>query len=328
MEKVDNLDVKDRKLLYYLSQDARYSDTQLAGKVGLSKNSIKYRVERLHKVGIIEKFTATINLGSLGFNTYTILLRFNENIYENMPIIDYFKNHEFISWVVSLSGQWDLFIEIIAKDSNHLSEIIEKMLNHFQDNLNTYKIFSSKDTLRVEHLIEDVYNDLKLQPLEIKERVNSVYKIDKIDKKILNLLVENSSLSFVEIATQLKTTTDVIRYRIKNLIDKGIIIKFFPEIDLKKLGYTDYIYTIKLKDISLKKFNELKKEVSNDTHLKYAFVDINSLQLILNCAFKTTEDVDIFTRNIRSKYHDIIENQEYLIVKEQILFNLFPKGLL
>ena len=47
------LDKKDKKLLYYLSKNARMSNTQLSNKIGLSKNSVKYRVERLLKEGII-----------------------------------------------------------------------------------------------------------------------------------------------------------------------------------------------------------------------------------------------------------------------------------
>jgi len=48
------LDKKDGKLLYFLSQNARLSQTQLAKKIGLSKNGVKYRVGRLLKEKIIK----------------------------------------------------------------------------------------------------------------------------------------------------------------------------------------------------------------------------------------------------------------------------------
>ncbi|MBU0467346.1 MAG: AsnC family transcriptional regulator [Nanoarchaeota archaeon] len=38
------LDTKDRKLLTLLDENARYSNSQLARKVGLSKPAIEYRL--------------------------------------------------------------------------------------------------------------------------------------------------------------------------------------------------------------------------------------------------------------------------------------------
>ena len=38
------LDVKDRKIIYHLSNNARISDTQLSKQVALSKNAVKYRI--------------------------------------------------------------------------------------------------------------------------------------------------------------------------------------------------------------------------------------------------------------------------------------------
>ena len=75
------LDVKDRKLLYYLSKDARTSDTQLSRKIKLSKTAIKHRVERFEKLNIIKKFTATLDHQIIGFTNFTLLLRFNDNEY-------------------------------------------------------------------------------------------------------------------------------------------------------------------------------------------------------------------------------------------------------
>jgi len=321
------LDIKDRKLLYYLSLDARTSDTQLAKKIGLSKNAVKYRTQRLLKEGIIKNFAAVVNLGAANFTTVTLLLRFNEDIYEKKEIIEYFKNHEFADWVVSLSGQWDLFVELAIKDFIHLDKLILEITNHFGTQLNTYQLFFSSYTLRVEHLIADFYKDLELE-LPAKPRTFQDYTLDAIDKKILYLLNQDSSLPYHTIAQKLETTMDVVRYRMKNLVNKGIIIKFFPEISLPKLGYTEYLYTIKLKNVSQEKMDSIKKRIQTNQNVTYAFVDITGFNLIFVCAFKTPEGIDHLSRNIRKEYSEMIQEQEYLIIKEQILFNLFPRGIL
>lgn len=76
------LDIKDRRLIYYLSQDARLTNTQLAKKIGLSKNAVQYRIERLKKEGVVKKFASIVNLSSLNLTTVDLLLKFNEDIYE------------------------------------------------------------------------------------------------------------------------------------------------------------------------------------------------------------------------------------------------------
>lgn len=322
------LDIRDRKLLYYLSQNSRISHTKLSEKLGLSKNAVKYRIERLLKDGIIKNFACTVNIGSLKLHTYTLLLKFNEDIYENKEIIEYFKKHAYADWVISLSGQWDLFVEIVIKNFSHLAKMIDEMIEHFGETLNTYQLFSSNDTLRVEHLVKDFYSDLNLMQIENKERTVKKFKIDEVDRKILSLLNEDSRLSFIELADRLNLTIDIVRYRIKNLIKNKIIIKFFPEISLPKLGYTKYLYMLKLKNLSKEKFKEIKNSIKNNNNVTYAFVDINSYNIIFECAYKSADGIDHLSRGLRNKYFDIIDKQEYLIIKEEILFNLFPKGLL
>ncbi len=322
------LDVKDRKLLYYLSLDGRASQTKLSKQVGLSKNAIKYRIERLINKGIITKFASVINIGSLNLDTFTLLLKFNEDIYENKDIIEYFRNHEYADWVVTLSGEWDIFAEFIYQDLGHMDKIIHEIIQKFGSLLNTYQMYSSMHPLRVEHLIAEFYKDLKLEPLMRKEKIMKKYEIDINDRRILNLLNEDSSLSYLAIAQKLNLTLDIVRYRIRNLIDNGIIIRFFPEVSLPKLGYTEYLYKIRLKNVSQEKMDSIKKIIKSDENITYAFFDITGFNMIFACAFKTPEGIDHLSRNLRKKYAEIIDEQEHYIIKEQITFNLFPKGLL
>jgi DNA-binding Lrp family transcriptional regulator len=325
---VAKLDLKDRKLLYYLSVDARASDTQLAKRVGLSKNSVKYRTERLKKEGVIRQFACVTNLGALKLTTFTLLLKFNEDIYEKPEIIEYFRQHELADWAVTLSGHWDIFVEVTAKDFGQLMQIISGIITHFSGTLSTYQLFSSNDTLRVEHLIADFYEDLKLEPMPLKPRTKEKYGVDETDKRILHLLNQDSTLPYLTIAQKLGLTIDVVRYRMKNLAEKGILVKCFPEISLPALGYTEYLYTIKLKNASLERMDSINKRIQTNTNVTYAFVDITGFNIVFMCAFRSPDGIDHLSRNLRKDYSDIIDEQDYLIVKEQVLFNLFPKGLL
>jgi|SRR3989338_6501837 len=322
------LDKKDRKLLYYLSLNARQSNTQLSKKIHLSKNAIAYRIERLQKEKIITQFSTVINIGSLGCTTIAFLMKFNEDIYEKKEIISYFKHHPFANWVITLSGQWDLFCEFIIDDITKMYQLTDEIIERWGKTINTQRLFISKETLRVEHLIADFYQDLKVEKIAQKERTSTIQKIDLTDKKILHHLNENSTLSYIQIANKINSSVDIIYYRIKNMQKNNLILKYFAEISLPKLGYTEYLYQLKLKNTNLTSLHKIKKQLQYNQNITYAFIDAASLTILFVCAYQNTQGIDHLSRLLRKEFQEIIEEQEYYIIKEQIQYTQFPKGMI
>ena len=322
-----SIDLKDRKILGEITENSRISYTQLSKKVHLSKNAVKYRIDRLKNKEIISQFTTIINLSALNLNTTTLLIRFNEDIYENKEVLNYFKNHRFANWLIVLSGQWDILVEFVIKDNNHLEEIINEMTKKFNNKINTYQTIFSMDIIKVKHTIPGIKPDLNYNKIKTEDRIKTKYKINETDKNILEILTKDSTLPYMTIAKKTNTTIDIVRNRIKNLIDKKIIIKFIADINLEKLDYTLYLQKIKLKNLSETKLKQLKKQIFYDKNITYAFFDPTSLNVLYISAFKKSNDIDQHTRSLRKSFSDIIEDQEYLLIKEELLFNLFPKGI-
>ena len=87
--------------------------------------------------------------------------------------------------------------------------------------------------------------------------------IDKIDKKILFELDRNCRIPDTQLAKIVGRSKESVRYRIKQLVEKGIITGFHTWIDPTKLGYNSYKIYLKLANIPEKKqafINLLKKE--------------------------------------------------------------------
>lgn len=61
--------------------------------------------------------------------------------------------------------------------------------------------------------------------------------MNKLDWKILELLDWEGREPINKIAKAVRSNKDVVAYRIKKLEEKGIIIRYFPVIDMHKLGY-------------------------------------------------------------------------------------------
>lgn len=322
------IDIKDKKLLYYLSENARMSHTQLAKQVGLSKNAIPYRIDRLKKLRIITKFATTLHFGAMQLETVGFLFKFNEDLYENAQILNFFKQHPFVDWVATLSGNWDLFAEFVSKDFNQLRQLTKEIIIQLGTLINSYEVFFSYSIIKVQHLPEHFYQGLELEALPVKKRETKQYTLDEKDKQILYILNQDASLSFIEIAKQLNLTLDIVRYRMKMLEQQNVILNYFPVVAVKHLGYNQYLLRIKLKNPLPEVIDKIKSTLKLHPHITYAFLDEISLHLIVVAAFTTSDEIDTFSRSLQKQYRDHIEKQEYILIKEQLLFTLFPVGLL
>ena len=68
------------------------------------------------------------------------------------------------------------------------------------------------------------------------------FKLDEIDYKVLDLLIDNSRIPFTDIAKKLLISAGTVHVRIKKMEDAGIISGSSLKLDYKKLGYTFIAY--------------------------------------------------------------------------------------
>ncbi len=100
------LDKLDLEILEELTIDGRLSNSQISKRVKSSKETVQYRINNLHKEGIIIKTIPLIDFSRLGYLTYRMQFKFNDiNIVEK--IIEHFKVDKNVSWIVKLQGNWD-----------------------------------------------------------------------------------------------------------------------------------------------------------------------------------------------------------------------------
>ncbi len=74
VEREQRLDLKDRKIIEILLDNADCPLREISKAVGLSPSSVRNRILRLKRAGVIKKFTVEINYQKLGFNIQVIVL--------------------------------------------------------------------------------------------------------------------------------------------------------------------------------------------------------------------------------------------------------------
>ena len=76
----------------------------------------------------------------------------------------------------------------------------------------------------------------------------STVNIDETDYKLLNELAINARIPLIELAEKLGNSSQTVNYRIKNLIEKGVIQAFRVNIDRSKLGLQLFKVDVFLKE--------------------------------------------------------------------------------
>lgn len=238
------LDKKDRDLLYLLDVDGRLTYSQLAKRAKMSKQLVKYRIERLEKEGFIKGYFPMIDTSKLGYTTFRLYLKFrNITPTKKEEIIEYLKKQKSIWAVVLISGKWDIALGISVKDIYGYYEVWEEILKKYLPNITDYKvsIYSPIYHYSKSYLVEKE-DESKIRILGGNEKTS----FDELDINILKKLSKNARVSLVDISNELKQSAELISFRIKQLEKKGIIQGYRAMIDVEKFGYEFYKAEIRL----------------------------------------------------------------------------------
>ncbi len=238
------LDKKDRDLLYLLDVNGRLTYSQLAKRTKMSKQLVKYRIERLEKEGFIKGYFPMIDTSKLGYTTFRLYLKFrNITPSRKEEIIEYLKKQKSIWAVVLISGKWDIALGISVKDIYGYYEVWEEILKRYLPNITDYKvsIYSPIYHYSKAYLVEQE-DDSKIRILGGNEKTS----FDELDINILKKLSKNARTSLVDISNELKQSAELISFRIRQLEKKGIIQGYRAMIDVEKFGYEFYKAEIRL----------------------------------------------------------------------------------
>ncbi len=248
------MDIKDKKILYYLNNNSRQSFTSIGKKVELSKEKVRYKIKRLEDYGVITQYNTLINIARLGYGAYRFYYTFQFASPEiKQEIIDYFIKSKLTTDIFEFEGAFDLQVSIFGKIPDPHGKIISfyeetqrKYRDYFDNQIGVGVYFAEMFDLKF------LLGEDKTEPKAFFPKLQPPAKLDDIDIKILQLLIKNSRIPTIDIAKELKSTVTTIRSRIKNLIKEEVILRYTILIDWRKIGYQSYIVEINLKNYSKK----------------------------------------------------------------------------
>jgi len=146
-------------------------------------------------------------------------------------------------------------------------------------------------------------------------------KLDIKDKKILYELDKNSRISLTELAKRVKTSKEVVHYRLNNLIKGEIILKFHTVPASYRFGLTSYKVYLRLQDISQKKFDELITYLVKNKDVFWVGVSKGRWDIIFGMWARSIEEFFVFHDKALDKFSKHIQDKELSISRESIQYN-------
>jgi Lrp/AsnC family leucine-responsive transcriptional regulator len=121
-----NLDEIDIKLLEILQENCKLNFTQIGQKLDIAESTVRYRIERLEKRGIITNYIALINPRMVGLNiTAIMMIKIDpQKVKEISPKLASFKE---LRHLFRTTGQYDMISVVGARDIGHLNKLMSEI---------------------------------------------------------------------------------------------------------------------------------------------------------------------------------------------------------
>ena len=139
-------------------------------------------------------------------------------------------------------------------------------------------------------------------------------KIDETDRKILNVMLDNSRLSYRKIAKKVGVSVVTILKRVKQLEKEKIINNYTADLDYEKLGY-DVSVIIKMR-ISKGKLFKVEKKIATDPHVFAVYDVTGDFDSMIIAKFKSRKSMDVVVKKIQT--YEFVERTETILILNTI----------
>jgi DNA-binding Lrp family transcriptional regulator len=125
--KGDALNADDRELLGRLDSVTRPNVLELSRQLGIARNTVQSRLERLQSAGAVTGFGPMLDLSGLG---YAVLAYATLEIAQGgeVDVIAGLSAIPEVLEVHKVTGPGDLLCRIVARTNDHLHEVLERVL--------------------------------------------------------------------------------------------------------------------------------------------------------------------------------------------------------
>ncbi|MBN2101687.1 MAG: AsnC family transcriptional regulator [Candidatus Aenigmarchaeota archaeon] len=323
------LDLRDKRIIYELDTNSRKSLSDISKKLGMSKQVVAYRVQRLLDNNIIQKFLMVIDVAKLGYTPYKILLRLrNVNREKESEIVEFLRNHPFVEWLSSTDGNFDMNFNILAESALHLYNQLKDLEARFGDyiaemdtNVMVLASFYPRDYMIQEKRQQRVFK--AENPVTFGSKPET-FLLDETDKSILSILASDARTTTTEISEKLKISRNTVKSRIKQMEKSNVIQGYTIVLNNEKLEQMHYKILITLHHLSKERAESLDWFIARHPNIWFSNKSIGNFDIEANIEVKNAAQFREIILEFKEKFSDIITNYNVLQMYRINKFHFYP----
>jgi DNA-binding Lrp family transcriptional regulator len=136
------LDKLDKDIIQNISTNARIDNTQLGKVLGVSRNTVKKRIDKLIKEKVILGFRTFTNLQNIGYQSNMLFLQINKMDRERETELGLFlRMLPQVTFVVKHIEKWKVGMEVETKTAREFQDILLDIRSKFSDIISDYDTF-------------------------------------------------------------------------------------------------------------------------------------------------------------------------------------------
>jgi Lrp/AsnC family transcriptional regulator for asnA, asnC and gidA len=128
------LDDLSKAIIEQLQQDGRRAYATIGKAVGLSEAAVRQRVQRMLDAGVMQIVAVTDPL-QVGFTRAAMIgIRVDGDV---EPVVSKLESMTEVDYVVVTAGSFDILVEVVCEDDDHLLELVSKRIRSIPGIRNT-----------------------------------------------------------------------------------------------------------------------------------------------------------------------------------------------
>jgi DNA-binding Lrp family transcriptional regulator len=151
MEKPDAI---DWEILRTISHDGRMPVSRIARKLGIKRETVKYRLNKLFSSGVIKYCLPYLDLAKIGYPVWGFMLVSFKDLdsKSEAQFDDYVRKNPHIIFAYRSLGEWDFGVEFFAKTPQHLYEIQKELKSKFAKIIKDVKTGSIIEVTKISYV--------------------------------------------------------------------------------------------------------------------------------------------------------------------------------
>lgn len=123
-----SFDMLDLRIIQVLNKDARMPFTAIAEELNVSDATVRNRVRKMLKEGVIKRFNVLLDYHKLG-RIIKAFIGLRVQPQKLKEVVGHLIDNPDVQVLYRTTGEVDLFVEVIFKDMEELNSFLESELN-------------------------------------------------------------------------------------------------------------------------------------------------------------------------------------------------------